>query len=134
MVVCATLLPPFSLICKKRWFSSAARDRSARPPFSNVCTILKITAVIAASFAIPATRKAGRWIFAVIKDGVLEELIEVKYSDEELSPALRYFNERLHPAKATQIVATLDKPYDRGGIRITSPFRYFADNTPWASE
>lgn len=79
--------------------------------------------------------KDGREVdFAVIKDGVLEELIEVKYSDEELSPALRYFNERLHPAKATQIVATLDKPYDRGGIRITSPFRYFADNTPWASE
>jgi hypothetical protein len=73
--------------------------------------------------------KEGREVdFAVVKDGVLEELIEVKYSDEELSPALRYFNERLHPSRATQIVATLDKPYDRNGIRITNPFRYFADN------
>lgn len=64
---------------------------------------------------------------------MLEELIEVKYSDEELSPALRYFNERLGPTKATQIVATLDKPYSRDGIRVTNPFRYFADNALWGS-
>ena len=57
--------------------------------------------------------------------------MEVKYGDETLSPALRYYNERLCPLRATQIVANLDKPYDRDGIRVTNPFRYFAENAPW---
>lgn len=76
--------------------------------------------------------KEGREVdFAILKDDVLEELVEVKYSDEELSPALRYYNERLRPARATQIVATLDKPYDRDGIRVTNPCRYFSEAVPW---
>jgi len=77
--------------------------------------------------------KEGREVdFVILKDGVLEELVEVKYGDEALSPALRYYNERLHPRRATQIVATLERPYDRDGIRVTNPFRYFAENAPWA--
>jgi hypothetical protein len=75
--------------------------------------------------------KEGREVdFAILKDGVLEELIEVKYSDDGISPSLRYFTERLKPKRATQIVATLDKPYDKDGIRVTNPFRYFAE-TVW---
>ncbi len=78
--------------------------------------------------------KEGREVdFAIFKDDVLEELLEVKFGDEELSPALRYYNERLRPVRATQLVATLDKPYDRDGIRVTNPFLYFADNAPWSS-
>ncbi|WP_207250192.1 hypothetical protein [Thiothrix fructosivorans] len=65
--------------------------------------------------------------FAILQDGVLEELIEVTYSDAGISPSLRYFTERLKPKRATQIVATLDKPYDKDSIRVTNPFRYFAD-------
>lgn len=71
--------------------------------------------------------------FAILQDGVLEELIEVKYSDDSISPSLRYFNERLKPKRATQIVATLDKPYDKNGIRVTNPFRYFAE-TGWSNK
>ncbi len=75
--------------------------------------------------------KEGREVdFAILKDGVLEELIEVKYSDDGISSSLRYFTERLKPKRATQIVATLDKPYDKDGIRVTNPFRYFAE-TVW---
>ncbi len=78
--------------------------------------------------------KEGREVdFAILKDDVLEELLEVKLGDEELSPALRYYNERLRPVRATQLVATLDKPYDRDGIRVTNPFLYFAGNAPWSS-
>jgi len=51
----------------------------------------------------------------------------VKYSDEEISRSLRYFTERLNPKKSTQIVANLDKPYDKDGIRVTNPFLYFSD-------
>lgn len=68
--------------------------------------------------------------FAILQDGVLEELIEVKYSDDGISSSLRYFTERLKPKRATQIVATLDKPYDKDGIRVTNPLRYFAE-TVW---
>jgi len=72
--------------------------------------------------------KEGKEVdFAIVIDGVLEELIEVKYSDEEISRSLRYFTERLNPKKSTQIVANLDKPYDKDGIRVTNPFLYFSD-------
>lgn len=72
--------------------------------------------------------KEGREVdFAILKDGVLEELVEVKYNDDGISPSLRYFTERLKPKRATQIVATVDKPYDAHGIRVTHPFGYFTD-------
>lgn len=71
--------------------------------------------------------KEGREVdFAIIRDGVLEELIEVKYSDESLSRSLSYYVNKLKPKKATQIVATLKDPYDKNGIHVTSPFLYFA--------
>ncbi len=75
--------------------------------------------------------KEGREVdFAIVKDGELEELIEVKYKDEELSSSLCYYTRRLKPKQATQIVATLDRPYDKDGIHVTNPFKYFAE-TLW---
>ncbi len=75
--------------------------------------------------------KEGREVdFAILRDGELEELVEVKYGDDGISPALRYYTARLKPKRATQIVAGLDKPYDRDGIRVTDPFRCFA-KAPW---
>ncbi|MDP2752203.1 MAG: ATP-binding protein [Rhodocyclaceae bacterium] len=74
--------------------------------------------------------KEGREVdFAVFVDGVLKELIEVKYNDESISPALRYYTERLKPVRATQLVALLDKPYDHLGIRVTNPLTYFSEST-----
>ena len=71
--------------------------------------------------------KEGREVdFAIIKEGVLEELIEVKYSDDNLSKSLKYYANKLKPKKATQIVATLKAPYDQDGISVTNPFLYFS--------
>lgn len=70
--------------------------------------------------------KEGREIdFAIIKEKRLEELIEVKYSDESISKHLIYYAERLKPKKATQIVANLKRPYDRGRISVIDPISYF---------
>ncbi|MEA1922186.1 MAG: ATP-binding protein [Pseudomonadota bacterium] len=70
--------------------------------------------------------KEGREIdFVILKEGQIEELIEVKYSDEKPSTHLRYYAGKLNPPKATQLVATLKKPFDANGIRLTNPFAYF---------
>ena len=70
--------------------------------------------------------KEGREVdFVILIDGKLHELIEVKYSDDSISPALRYYKERLNPPRATQIVALLDRPYDKDGIHVTDVVSYF---------
>jgi len=70
--------------------------------------------------------KEGREVdFAVFKEGQLEELIETKYSDENVSTHLMYYAERLKPEKATQIVAKIKRPYDHGKIKVMDPITYF---------
>jgi predicted AAA+ superfamily ATPase len=70
--------------------------------------------------------KEGREVdFAIIKEGRLEELIEAKYSDENISKHLLYYAERLKPDKVTQIVAKIRMPYDKGQIRVIDPITYF---------
>ena len=70
--------------------------------------------------------KEGREVdFAVIKEGRLIELIEAKYSDENISKHLLYYAKRLKPEKATQIVAKIKRPYDKGRIKVVDPITYF---------
>jgi predicted AAA+ superfamily ATPase len=70
--------------------------------------------------------KEGREIdFAIIKENRLEELIEAKWSDDEISKSLLYYAERLRPEKVTQITAHLRRPYSQGRIRVTDPLSYF---------
>lgn len=70
--------------------------------------------------------KEGREIdFVILKENHLEELIEVKWSDDEISKSLLYYTERLKPEKATQITAHLRRPYSQGRIRVTDPLSYF---------
>ncbi|SPD73255.1 conserved hypothetical protein [uncultured Desulfobacterium sp.] len=70
--------------------------------------------------------KEGKEVdFALFKEGVLEELIEVKYADEEISRSLIYYANLLKPKKATQIVAHLKRPFDKNGIRVIDPISYF---------
>lgn len=70
--------------------------------------------------------KEGREIdFAIVKEGELEELIEVKYADENISKSLLYYAERLKPKRATQITATLKRPYDKNRVSVTDPLSYF---------
>ena len=69
--------------------------------------------------------KEGREVdFAVLKEGVLEELIEAKLSDEEISRSLLYYAQRLKPRRATQVVARLRRPYDQNGVRVTDPLSF----------
>jgi predicted AAA+ superfamily ATPase len=70
--------------------------------------------------------KEGREVdFVILKDGEIEELIEAKNSGNSISTSLRYYAERLHPKKATQIVANLKKPYSSGSISVIDPLSYF---------
>lgn len=72
--------------------------------------------------------KEGREVdFAILIDGKLQEIIEVKYSDDSISPSLRYYKERLKPPHVTQIVALLGRPYDKDGIHVTDAIRYFRE-------
>jgi predicted AAA+ superfamily ATPase len=70
--------------------------------------------------------KEGREVdFVVVKDGKIEELIEAKFSEEQISRSLTYYAGRLNPPKATQIVANLRRPFDRGKIKVAGPISYF---------
>jgi uncharacterized protein len=70
--------------------------------------------------------KEGREVdFAIVKEGVIEELVEAKLSEDEISRSLLYYAKKLRPKKATQIVANLGRPYDRDGITVTDPSTYF---------
>lgn len=72
--------------------------------------------------------KEGREVdFAIIKDGKLESLIEVKYGDEKVSKSLVYYAEKLCPENAVQITANLSHPYDVNNIRVTDPLSYFTN-------
>lgn len=63
--------------------------------------------------------------FAIVKDGRLMELIEVKYGDEAVSKSLQYYAERLGPDHCTQLVANLKRPFKKGRVLVTDPISYF---------
>lgn len=70
--------------------------------------------------------KEGREVdFAVFVDGELREIIEVKSSDDRISPSLRYYQQRLRPPYCTQIVANLEHRYEQDGIRVMGVLDYF---------
>ncbi|MFW5888034.1 MAG: ATP-binding protein [Bacteriovoracia bacterium] len=69
--------------------------------------------------------KEGREVdFAFAVDDVLEELIEVKLSDEKISSSLLYFVNKLQPKRAVQIVANLKKSYTKDNIEVLSIYDY----------
>lgn len=75
--------------------------------------------------------KEGREVdFVILKDDLIQELIEVKYTDDKVSGHLSYYAEKLNPPKAIQIVAKLDHPYTKGRIQITDPISYFCSGQP----
>ena len=72
--------------------------------------------------------KEGREVdFVILKEGEIEELIEAKYGDENISKSLLYYADRLKPEKAVQITATLKRPYDKNNILVRDPISYFHD-------
>ena len=56
--------------------------------------------------------------FVVLRDGKLEELIEAKWSDTDISPSLSYYAQKLRPERATQIVAHAKKSFERGQLSV----------------
>jgi len=77
--------------------------------------------------------KEGREVdFAVIRDGELEELIEAKYSDENISRGLSHYTRKLRPKRASQIVTTVKESYDVENIRVLNPLEYF-HQPPWTN-
>jgi uncharacterized protein len=70
--------------------------------------------------------KEGREVdFVILKENQIDELVEVKWADENISRSLLYYAEKLQPRKATQVVARLKRPYDQGKIQVRDPFTYF---------
>lgn len=70
--------------------------------------------------------KEGREVdFAIIKEENVEMLIEVKFSDSEISRSLHYYCKRLNPGSGLQVVSTIKRPYDSGKIRATDPISFF---------
>ena len=69
--------------------------------------------------------KEGREVdFVILKDGNIEELIEVKYSDDSISKSLIYYAEKLNPNRAIQITANIKHPYDKGKVMVMDPITY----------
>ena len=56
--------------------------------------------------------------FVILKEGRLFALIEVKFSDDNISQALQYYAEKLRPQHALQIVAELGSEYQKGKCRV----------------
>ncbi len=72
--------------------------------------------------------KEGREVdFAVVKEGRLEKLIEVKYADSAISRSLKYYAEKLRPEQAVQLTASASHAFDDGRIRVTDAITYFND-------
>ncbi|MBP9888447.1 MAG: ATP-binding protein [Leptospiraceae bacterium] len=65
--------------------------------------------------------KEGREIdFVITKDKKLESLIEVKWSDDEISKNLVYYSEKLKPKQSLQLVANLKREYKKNKIEVLS--------------
>ena len=56
--------------------------------------------------------------FITIRNNQIEQLIEVKLSDDNLSPSLHYFNKKIKPEKAIQIVFQLKRRKQYNDIMI----------------
>lgn len=56
--------------------------------------------------------------FVITKEKKLETLIEVKFSDSEISKNLLFFAERLKPTRAIQIVATTKKTFKKNNLEL----------------
>ena len=56
--------------------------------------------------------------FLTVIDKKPDLCVEVKLSDAALSPGLRYYNERIKPRRAVQLVLELDRPYSKQGIDV----------------
>lgn len=67
--------------------------------------------------------KEGREVdFAIVKDGVVTELYECKWSESQFDPSLKYYAARLKPERAIQIVGTIRSVFKQGSLERHGPF------------
>lgn len=65
--------------------------------------------------------------FVVLRERKVDELIEVKFSDPEVSKTLVDFAKILKPRRTVQIVAKLGKSFTKSGVEVVSVLDYFAE-------
>jgi hypothetical protein len=58
-------------------------------------------------------------------------LIEVKASDDDVSPALRYYTQKLKPVESLQLVQKLERPQENSGIKLL-PLGRWLEALPFA--
>lgn len=75
--------------------------------------------------------KEGREVdFVTIVDDKIQDIIEVKWQNTDISTGLKYYAEKLKPVKAVQIVGELKRSFHHENILVTSPTAFFVD-PPW---
>lgn len=76
--------------------------------------------------------KDGREVdFVTVRDGVIEDLIEVKWQDSDISSSLKYYTKLLKPKRAVQLVGNIARPFQKDGILVTNPLHYFTEFYSW---
>lgn len=68
--------------------------------------------------------------FLTVVNNQVEDLIEVKMADTDISTSLKYYSEKIKPKRTIQIVGQLSKPYHQNGILVTNPIDFFT-SPPW---
>lgn len=129
------LLPPFSSnlsrsIRKDRrvyfFDCAAAYDETGGSQLENLvaCALLKFTQyrkdAWGETWSVFYVRdKEGREVdFVVTLNRRVRWLIEVKSSDEDVSPSLKYYTQKLKPTESIQLVLSLDRPREKSGIKL----------------
>ena len=71
--------------------------------------------------------KEGREVdFAICRGRTVEELYEVKASDEAIDTSLKYYAKKLRPKACYQVVASNTKSFVRDGVTVISPLELFS--------
>jgi predicted AAA+ superfamily ATPase len=75
--------------------------------------------------------KDGREVdFVTIIDKKINDLIEVKNGDHNISTSLKFYANKLKPRRAIQIVGNLKRSFDKDNIQVMDPIQFFK-NPPW---
>ncbi len=71
--------------------------------------------------------KEGREIdFLITKDKMLINLIEAKWSDDQISRSLSYYSEKLKPKHSLQLVANLKREYAKNQLQVKKAVEYLS--------
>jgi predicted AAA+ superfamily ATPase len=70
--------------------------------------------------------------FVVTHNRRVRWMIEVKTSDDHVSPALKYYTDKLKPAESLQLVLNLERPLEKSGTKIV-PLGRWLDALPFGA-